>query len=198
MTNRFAWRLAALAALVLTPAARADVGDPQVRTDHPWYPGELACSTFERLSATEAALYERVVGRQADDRRAEGPGRLAVALHALLPRRGGVEDLWGEGFTKGGDLRDPRVLDRPVRPRLRPVRHHARAVGRRDGGAAGPRPRPLRRRLRAQHLRGLPHRRRLRRGQVGAARPRHLHRRLRRARHGPAVDPRSPARTGSA
>ena len=28
----------------------AEVGDPQIRTDHPWYPGELAMSTFERLA----------------------------------------------------------------------------------------------------------------------------------------------------
>ena len=39
-------------------------GDPQVKTDHPWYPGELACSTFERLQATQAEVYERVVGRK--------------------------------------------------------------------------------------------------------------------------------------
>jgi hypothetical protein len=46
------------------PALRAAVGDPQIRTDHPWYPGELSCSTFERLFATQAALYQRVTGRQ--------------------------------------------------------------------------------------------------------------------------------------
>ena len=38
-------------------SGRADVGDPQIRTDHPWYPGELACSTFERLFATQATRY---------------------------------------------------------------------------------------------------------------------------------------------
>ena len=43
-------------------SANVDVGDPQLRTDHPWYPGELACSTFERLFATQAEVYERVVG----------------------------------------------------------------------------------------------------------------------------------------
>ena len=41
----------------------ASVGDPQVKTDHPWYPGELSCSTFERLFATQAALYKKVTGR---------------------------------------------------------------------------------------------------------------------------------------
>jgi hypothetical protein len=49
---------------LLAAAAQAGVGDPQIRTDHPWYPGELACSTFERLAATHAEVFERVVGRK--------------------------------------------------------------------------------------------------------------------------------------
>jgi hypothetical protein len=85
--------------------ARADVGDPQIRTDHPWYPGELACSTFERLFATQAVLYERVAGKRptTDEQK---------ALAAWLWRNThyyhgeeGAEDLWGQGFTKGPDLR---------------------------------------------------------------------------------------------
>jgi hypothetical protein len=40
-------------------SARVDVGDPQVRTDHPWYPAELTCSTFERLAATQAEHFSR-------------------------------------------------------------------------------------------------------------------------------------------
>jgi hypothetical protein len=44
--------------------ATASSGDPQLKTDHPWYPGELSCSTFERLFATQAALYKRVTGRE--------------------------------------------------------------------------------------------------------------------------------------
>ena len=64
----------------------------------------------------------------------------------------GTEDLWGKGFTKGADHAQPRILDRPVRPRLRPVRHHAFAVGRRDGGAVRPQSRPRRRRRRPQLL----------------------------------------------
>ena len=46
-----------------TAGARAGVGDPQVRSDHVWYPGELACSTFERLFAAQAEQYRRVTGR---------------------------------------------------------------------------------------------------------------------------------------
>ena len=54
--------IAVLVLLVASPAV-AGVGDPQVRTDHPWYPGELACSTFDRLFATQAEVYKRVTGR---------------------------------------------------------------------------------------------------------------------------------------
>jgi hypothetical protein len=83
----------------------ADVGDPQIRTDHSWYPGELACSTFERLQATQAEVYERVVGRQP----ASEQDRV---LAAWLWRNAhyahgeeGAEDLWGLGFGKGADVR---------------------------------------------------------------------------------------------
>jgi len=41
----------------------AEVGDPQLKTDHPWYPGELSCSTFPRLFATQAALYKKITNR---------------------------------------------------------------------------------------------------------------------------------------
>lgn len=44
----------------------AGVGDPQTKTDHPWYPGELSCSTFPRLFKTEEALYTSVTGRKTD------------------------------------------------------------------------------------------------------------------------------------
>src|SRR3954470_11331572 len=57
---------ATLLILVLASPASAGVGDPQVKTDHPWYPGELSCSTFERLFATQAELYKRVTGRNVD------------------------------------------------------------------------------------------------------------------------------------
>jgi hypothetical protein len=103
----FRSRLVPAAALVLALAspATAGVGDPQLRTDHPWYPGELACSTFDRLFATQAAVYERVTGRPCatdEDR----------ALAAWLWRNThywhgeeGAEDLWGKGFGRGGDAR---------------------------------------------------------------------------------------------
>jgi hypothetical protein len=80
--------------------ARASVGDPQVKTDHPWYPGELSCSTFERLFATQAALYERATGRKVttDEDRA-----LASWYWRNLNYWHGEEgkcDLFGQGFQK--------------------------------------------------------------------------------------------------
>src|SRR5262249_50446101 len=62
MTTRAIGVLAIVFTLLATASVRADVGDPQVRTDHPWYPGELACSTFEALFTAQAELYQRVVG----------------------------------------------------------------------------------------------------------------------------------------
>jgi hypothetical protein len=47
----------------LGSTALASVGDPQLKTDHPWYPGELSCSTFERLFHTQAEAYRRATGR---------------------------------------------------------------------------------------------------------------------------------------
>jgi hypothetical protein len=41
----------------------AGVGDPQLMTQHPWYPGELALSSFERLAKTQARVYRRVTGK---------------------------------------------------------------------------------------------------------------------------------------
>ncbi|NNE91769.1 MAG: hypothetical protein HKN23_08990 [Verrucomicrobiales bacterium] len=32
----------------------AGSGNFQLKTDHPWYPGELAMSTFDRLAETQA------------------------------------------------------------------------------------------------------------------------------------------------
>ncbi|MCS7269725.1 MAG: hypothetical protein NZ703_01460 [Gemmataceae bacterium] len=85
------------------PPVHADVGDPQIRTDHPWYPGELSCSTFERLFATQAELYERVTGRPVVT---EEDKVLASWLwrntHYWHGEEGG-HDLWGQGLAKGPD-----------------------------------------------------------------------------------------------
>src|SRR5829696_2909235 len=102
-------RIVAALALVLlgsfaVPVA-AGVGDPQVRTDHPWYPGELACSTFERLAATQAEVYRRVTGSPpvTDEQKALASW-LWRCTHYWHGEEG-AEDLWDKGFTRGGDLR---------------------------------------------------------------------------------------------
>src|SRR5687768_15802917 len=102
-------RRSAAAALILSLSfaapARAGVGDPQLRTDHPWYPGELACSTFQRLFATQAELYERVVGaRPVTDEQKALASWLWRSTHYYHGEEG-AEDLWGQGFTHGSDLR---------------------------------------------------------------------------------------------
>jgi hypothetical protein len=83
----------------------AEVGDPQIRTDHPWYPGELAMSTFERLFATQADAYERATGVRVDSDEQKALAawfwRNTHYWHAEV----GSRDLWGEGLTKGKDRR---------------------------------------------------------------------------------------------
>ena len=147
-------------ALLAPGRAAASVGDPQVKTDHPWYPGELSCSTFDRLFATQAELYKRVTGRTV----ATDEDKALASWYWRNLHYAHGEEGQGDCLDAGFDQRreDPRLLERPVRRGLRPVRHHARAVLRRDGRPARPLPRARRRRLRAQQLRGLPHRRRLR------------------------------------
>jgi hypothetical protein len=98
---RLAGSLVALA--VLAMPARGDVGDPQVRTDHPWYPGELACSTFERLFATQAEHYRRVTGTvpRTDEQKALASWfwRNTHFYHG----EDGRLDLWGKGFARADD-----------------------------------------------------------------------------------------------
>jgi hypothetical protein len=103
--NRFHFTLTLTILVLAAVPIHADIGDPQIRTDHPWYPGELACSTFERLFATQAQIYQRVTGQKPETDEQK-------ALAAWLWRNThywhgeeGAEDLWGQGFTKGGDAR---------------------------------------------------------------------------------------------
>ena len=91
-----------LVVIGVVAVASAGVGDPQLRTNHPWYPGELVCSTFERLFATQAELFQRVTGKrpETDQDRA-----LAAWMWRNLHYAHGEEgtaDLWGQGF-RGGD-----------------------------------------------------------------------------------------------
>ncbi len=76
----------------------AGVGDPQVRTDHLWYPGELACSTFDRLQETQAKVYEHITGQkpQTDQDRVLAAWLWRNTHYAHGEE--GVEDFWGQGF----------------------------------------------------------------------------------------------------
>jgi hypothetical protein len=100
LLHRSAAVVALLAALAVAPA-RADVGDPQVGTDHLWYPGELSCSTFARLFASQAEDYRRVTGVEP---RTEEEKALAAWFwrntHFYHCEDGGL-DLWGKGIGQG-------------------------------------------------------------------------------------------------
>lgn len=85
--------------------------EPQLRTDHPWFPGELSCSTFERLFATQAALYERVTGRKADNDEdkalASWYWRNLNFYHLLDPE----EPAWADGERPAMCLKGEAVRD---------------------------------------------------------------------------------------
>jgi hypothetical protein len=74
--------------------------DPQVATDHPWYPGELSASSFERLFRTQAALYGRVTGRRVesdeDKALASWYWRNLNYAHSV----DGNQDCWGKGLKE--------------------------------------------------------------------------------------------------
>src|SRR5258706_6151448 len=105
LSDGFSLATGLLCLLVIDGTARADVADPQVSTDHPWYPGELACATFERLFETQAKAYQAVTGKEpkTDDEKALAAWLWRNTHYAHGEE--GAEDLWGDGFTKGMDLR---------------------------------------------------------------------------------------------
>lgn len=96
---------ARFAPICLAAVLHAGVGDPQIKTDHPFYPGELACSTFERLFATEAEQYRRATGifpeTDQDKALAAWFWRNTHYFHG----EEGAENLWGREFLEGGDSR---------------------------------------------------------------------------------------------
>src|SRR5687768_12480770 len=94
-------RVSFLASALLLPTAHARVGDPQIRTDHPWYPGELASSTFDRLFATQAEQYERATGRKVDTDEHKALASWFWRNTHYAHGEEGAENIWGDGFTNG-------------------------------------------------------------------------------------------------
>jgi len=84
----------------------AGVGDPQIRTDHPWYPGELALSTFDRLAKTQAELYQRVTGRTVESDEDKALASWFWRNTHFAHGEEGRADLFGEGFEKSDWNRD--------------------------------------------------------------------------------------------
>ncbi len=96
----------ALVILGFAGSVQASSGDPQIKTDDPWYPGELSCSTFDRLFKTQAELYTRVTGRKVES---DEDKALASWYWRNLHYAHGEEgqcDLFGQGFKKSEWNRD--------------------------------------------------------------------------------------------
>src|SRR5947208_15564963 len=95
---RLAAIVSAVTALAVEPA-RADVGDPQVRTDDPWYPGELSCSTFERLFASQAEVYRFVTGVEPKTEEQKALASWYWRNTHFYHAEDGRQDLWGKGYA---------------------------------------------------------------------------------------------------
>lgn len=55
-------RLTAVFLMAGAASLRAGVGDPQIKTNHPYYQGELSCSTYERVAESSEALLASLPG----------------------------------------------------------------------------------------------------------------------------------------
>lgn len=105
MMPRISFGFGAWALLTCATVTLAGVGDPQLRTDHPWYPGELAISSFDRLFATQARAFERVTGRKpvTDEDKALASWLWRNTHYAHGEQ--GPEPLWGDAPERGKDPR---------------------------------------------------------------------------------------------
>lgn len=101
--NRASWAFWGL--LWLAAPLSADTGDPQIRTSHPWYPGELAISTFDRLFATQAEVYQRVTGMEVESDEHKALASWLWRCTHYWHGEAGRRDLWGQGFKSAEDSR---------------------------------------------------------------------------------------------
>ncbi len=99
MKTRLRSAVPALLFLAALPLS-AGIGDPQLMTDDPWYPGELAMSDFARLAATQAAAYERVTGREVETDEDKALAAWFWRNTHFAHGEEGRGDLFGEGFEK--------------------------------------------------------------------------------------------------
>ncbi|TWT94405.1 hypothetical protein [Stieleria varia] len=97
--------LAIITSLCAVTPLTAASGDPQIRTDHPWYPGELAISTFDRLFATQAELYQRVTGLPVDSDQSKALASWYWRNTHYWHGETGKRDLWGSGSNTNADTR---------------------------------------------------------------------------------------------
>jgi hypothetical protein len=96
----------ALPAFALAPTAHAAVGDPQIKTTHPWYAGELSCSTFDRLFQTQADLYKRVTGRDVSSDEDKALASWYWRNLHFAHGEEGKQDCFAAGYPKGETNRE--------------------------------------------------------------------------------------------
>jgi|688.fasta_scaffold161482_2 hypothetical protein len=108
----------ALTLLIAAAATGAGAVEPQVRTDHPWLPGELSCSMFQRLFATQAKRSARETGRKADT---DEDKALASSVTAALGQAAPVAVRDSEGLRQALAAATPGTVIRLAPGQYQPV-----------------------------------------------------------------------------
>ncbi|HUW83759.1 MAG TPA: hypothetical protein VMZ31_13285 [Phycisphaerae bacterium] len=86
----------------------AAVGDPQIMTDHPYFAGELSCSTVERTMATAFEQYRRRTGMQVESDQDKALAIWFWRCTHFWHTEDAHLDYWGSGLGEegpgGGDM----------------------------------------------------------------------------------------------
>lgn len=89
--------------LTLVGSALAGVGNPQVTTKHPYYPGDAAVRSFLALRSAQSNLYTHVTGQEVKTDQDKAIAAWLWRNTHYWHGEPGAENIWGQGFGKGPD-----------------------------------------------------------------------------------------------
>ncbi len=109
MCPRTVWLLATVAVMAVCGQAPAGVGDPQIMTDHPYFGGELSCSTMRRTIETAYRQYRHRTGLEVVSDQDKALALWYWRNTHFWHTEDAYLDYWGTGFgdgqaPSGGDM----------------------------------------------------------------------------------------------
>ena len=93
--------LVVLAVLIGSVPVMAGVGDPQIMTDHPYFAGELSCSTVQRTAETAYNQYRRRTGLEVTSGQDKALALWFWRCTHYWHTEDAYMDYWGSGFGDG-------------------------------------------------------------------------------------------------